>query len=818
MIKLSHLKHGRKFCISLLCALGMANAQAAINVTASADDGNVSANTLDDNLDTRWSANGSGQWIEYDLGATHTVDAVQIAFFRGDVRDATIDIQVSNDGGNWQTLFSGTPPTRTLAQQYFELDDTSARYVRIVGYGNSQNNWNSITELDVVTLASGENIALGKATSQSSTGYEGVSSRAVDGNTGGNWNQGSITHTNNEYQPWWQVDLGSVRSIDQVNLWNRTNCCSSRLSAFYVLVSDVPFASQTLSGALNQAGVSAYYFNDTAGSPTEINIDRTGRYVRVQLSGTNPLSLAEVEVIEGSEIVPPAPTGPDASWTFCAAEREQCAFSNVKEVAYGAGDSWNYSIELDGVTCNNTSLGDPVRGTVKSCWIRNAQQNYVAVRNLAELQNAISNSNQHIRMKRGVYEATALMSDNTTVFRFDGANNVLDFTGVTIQVPTKLLNSMSTQPIHSQVTYDVIGDNITFLNGTFENTYPNGQHDVTDFTAHNKNPDYWPARQMTEFRVWGNGVQFLNNTITVRGSYPYGYGDMLGKGAGSAVYLRKHAGVQISGDNVLIDGMKLTVLAFGHGIFMQGADNTVIKNSVVQGRMRLGADMYNDGPDSLMGAFNFEQQYPDHFVGLPIVRDLMYNLTEDGIRAYTQGTKLDGSVVRTGAITVEDTKVINMRGCITTPLASKPSYIKNVEIQGCSVGYALANNSDVINSRGDAGYGPLLHSTYDTRNNANVEITVTNIPSTGSHAFAYIAGSGHNITFLSDGSNPDVPREIRVGDTGDRWAGDPSYQDAANILLINETNQPVVLTETSRNITGESVGKVTDNGTGNSLD
>lgn len=817
MIKLSPLNLGRKFLLSVLCILGVAHVHAAIDVSASADDGNVPANTLDGNLGTRWSANGSGQWIQYDLGSTQTIDAVHIAFYRGDQRDAMIDIQVSNDSGNWQTLFSGTQANRTLALQEFDLENTDARYVRILGYGNSANSWNSITEFEVTTLSAGDNVALGKPTSQSSTGYEGVPSRAVDGNTSGNWRDGSITHTNSEYQPWWQVDLGSRKSIDYVSLWNRTNCCSSRLSAFYVLVSDVPFASQTLSEVLSQTGVSAYYFSGTAGSPTNIDIERVGRYVRVQLTGTNPLSLAEVEVIEGGEIVPPMPLGPDSSWTYCSAEREQCAFSNIQEVAYGIDQSWHYSVELDGVTCNNTHLGDAAPGKGKSCWVRNPQQSYVAVRSLTELQTAISNSNQHIRMKRGVYVASALMSDNTTVFKFDGANNTLDFTGVTLQVPTKLLNSMSTTPIHSQVTYDVIGDNITFLNGTFENIYPNGQHDVTDFTAHNKNPDYWPARQMTEFRVWGNGVQFLNNTITIRGSYPYGYGDMLGKGAGSAVYLRKHAGVQISGDNTLIDGMNLTVLAFGHGIFMQGADNTVIKNSVVQGRMRLGADMHADGPDSLMGQFNFEQQYPDYYVGVPIVSDLMYNLTEDGIRAYTQGTKLDGSVVRTGAITVEDTKVINMRGCITTPLASKPSYIKNVEIQGCSIGYALANSSDVINSRGDAGYGPLLHSTYDTRKNGNIEITVTNIPSTGSHALAYIAGSGHNIVFHSDGTTPDTPREIRVGDTGDRWENDPSYHDASNILLINETNQPVVLTETSNNITGESVGRVTDNGAGNSF-
>jgi hypothetical protein len=40
----------------------------------------------------------------------------------------------------------------------------------------------------------------------------GDASHAVDGNTYGNYMVGSVTHTNGENQPWWQVDLGSVQS------------------------------------------------------------------------------------------------------------------------------------------------------------------------------------------------------------------------------------------------------------------------------------------------------------------------------------------------------------------------------------------------------------------------------------------------------------------------------------------------------------------------------------------------------------------------------------------------------------------------------
>ncbi|MBI3070598.1 MAG: discoidin domain-containing protein [Deltaproteobacteria bacterium] len=128
------------------------------------------------------------------------------------------------------------------------------------------------------------NLARGKPTSQSSTGWGGTSNRAVDGNTSGQYGVNSTTHTQNDPQAWWQVDLGSLSHISSVAVWNRTDCCSARLANFDVKVSDDGQTWQS------------YYFGGQAGSPTRVNVGRTGRFVRVQLRGTNYLALAEVEV------------------------------------------------------------------------------------------------------------------------------------------------------------------------------------------------------------------------------------------------------------------------------------------------------------------------------------------------------------------------------------------------------------------------------------------------------------------------------------------------------------------------------------------
>ena len=103
-------------------------------------------NTLDNDLVTYWSDNGQGVWIQYDLGNAKTFQTVRIAWHKGDERSATFDIQTSNDGNYWQPVYSGeSSGTQLTLETYSFSDEITARYMRIVGYGNSINDWTSIT-------------------------------------------------------------------------------------------------------------------------------------------------------------------------------------------------------------------------------------------------------------------------------------------------------------------------------------------------------------------------------------------------------------------------------------------------------------------------------------------------------------------------------------------------------------------------------------------------------------------------------------------------------------------------------------------------
>ncbi|MEM7126592.1 MAG: putative Ig domain-containing protein, partial [Chloroflexota bacterium] len=143
------------------------------------------------------------------------------------------------------------------------------------------------------------NVALGQPASQSSTfsaPYSFDAANAVDGNIDGAQENNSISHTNADAEAWWEVDLGAFYNLDTIRIWNRTDCCEGNLSDFHVLVSDGPFTSQNLGRTITQPGVSDFHFSGTAGRTTNIVLDRTGRYIRIQLSGTNHLHLAEVQI------------------------------------------------------------------------------------------------------------------------------------------------------------------------------------------------------------------------------------------------------------------------------------------------------------------------------------------------------------------------------------------------------------------------------------------------------------------------------------------------------------------------------------------
>lgn len=153
------------------------------------------------------------------------------------------------------------------------------------------------------------NVALNKKATQSSNyiiSGKGTPSNAVDGNTDGNWQSNSVTHTisEGENNPWWTVDLGEVYDIYKIRIWNRTDCCAERLDNFKILVKSLP-AGEPWRGFISGTQ------RNSCSNPLTFEGKAEGRYVMIQL--VNPkgiLSLAEVEVYGTKAQSNQPPAGP----------------------------------------------------------------------------------------------------------------------------------------------------------------------------------------------------------------------------------------------------------------------------------------------------------------------------------------------------------------------------------------------------------------------------------------------------------------------------------------------------------------------------
>ncbi|HZR21665.1 MAG TPA: hypothetical protein VFE51_30565, partial [Verrucomicrobiae bacterium] len=152
------------------------------------------------------------------------------------------------------------------------------------------------------TSGAGINVALNGNATQSSTfvgnGFTNSASLAVDGNTDGSAFSASVAITGFEKNGWWQVDLGSIRNLRTVNVWGRSDTAFEQSSNLYLFVSDTPFLSGGLAATLAQSGVTSFYTPGYVGAPGVYSVNRTGRYLRVQLAGTGFLALTEVQAYE----------------------------------------------------------------------------------------------------------------------------------------------------------------------------------------------------------------------------------------------------------------------------------------------------------------------------------------------------------------------------------------------------------------------------------------------------------------------------------------------------------------------------------------
>ena len=213
-------------------------------------------------------------------------------------RNNNSEIQILDDSGTivaTQTIEAGD------VQSVYSLsfDNVHGRYVRV--QKKTAAGVLNIAEVQVMgwLLRNGQltqppsNLSrkVGTVASQSTTCWNGAASRAIDGNTNGQWGGNSVMHTCQEAAAWWMVDLGANKqyTITSVSIYNRSDCCVDRNYDSDIQILDesgtVVVATQSI-----EAGDVKSVYNLNFGSVM-------GRYVRVQKKSSGVLNIAEVKVI-----------------------------------------------------------------------------------------------------------------------------------------------------------------------------------------------------------------------------------------------------------------------------------------------------------------------------------------------------------------------------------------------------------------------------------------------------------------------------------------------------------------------------------------
>ncbi|MFB9057304.1 carbohydrate-binding protein [Mariniflexile ostreae] len=422
------------------------------------------------------------------------------------------------------------------------------------------------------------------------------------------------------------------------------------------------------------------------------------------------------------------------------------------------------------------------------------------VGSLAEFRTAVQNSNQNIVFTAGNYNLEDLPS-GSRVITCSGSNNIIDMTGVRIKT---LVGSIR------EVYFVISGDNNELRNGAIEDYYQSGLEEVTDFSAYNNDRAHlaYGLKGDPVMSITGNGNLVDGLEMIVKGSFPYGYGSQYGIGSTNTFGLNKRCGILITGvdgggvGNTL-DSVTMYHYAFGHGIFMQnGATETIIKNCYVEGRMRLSDDMYNDTETyDLPYLTNYTFPSGEDYRTLPFVEsypipyDVMYPLSEDGIRSYNN----------TGSVTVENCTVKQMRGGIRLYLASSATVINSKAIDCGDTNFNLPSGGTIAGSSGNFSFAPLSDFRLN-RSNQNIEMTIIPSPNAiGPHNLADVQGNGHNIVFHRTDGPLDTSETRAIVVSGN------------NSTITNETEYDIVLESSTSGNTIKSCGggTVTDHGTNN---
>lgn len=445
---------------------------------------------------------------------------------------------------------------------------------------------------------------------------------------------------------------------------------------------------------------------------------------------------------------------------------------------------------------------------------------FTMVSSLSGMISAMAKSNVKVALAPGNYKLdegdTGLFTSQTlpnggganTLFPVNGANSHYDFRCASIEFDTDLWRQFGGNEV---IQLRTVGNYNTISNLTIE--------DIGDTS-----PSGGALGVMMDGR--DNVIEGLVHTL--RGSQPYGLGDAYGKGGGAVLSHQKHSSVLIRGLRNTLRQSTIYNYSYGHSVFMQGSDDTLIEGVYVQGELRSTDSMLaaNDNRFSLADAraasVNFMTEW-----GYRLPSGYWMSLQEGGIRAYNGGnTIIDGQIYErpAGSVTVLDSVVRNTRTGVTLVHAKGTKYVENTTIIGCEQGFSIGSG-DIVDSYADADVGPVITFAYSSDRGVTADITI--LPTDGSKngwgALAFIGGSNHDITLRSNDRNVNQNLDVVLSGNKESIRHLQGSLESQNQLTLsnsevnNLTDFPMIINDQASGVSGQSNGDISGKTSGNSI-
>ncbi len=445
----------------------------------------------------------------------------------------------------------------------------------------------------------------------------------------------------------------------------------------------------------------------------------------------------------------------------------------------------------------------------------------IEVEDIVALQPYLKQSNVNVVVKPGTYRVTAADMKagkftaasevdegkfRSVLFLVEGDNSTYDFTDVTVEIESEVFTNLN--PKYTEfINVQTLGNNNVVKNLRLV--------DIAEFTDA-------PNIGCTNIMLDGSFNRIEGVQLYSKGSSPYGYGELFGKGGKNVIRHHKHCGCLVRGFKNHVLNCRIIHRAYGHCLFMQAADCPIIEGCYIESVMTT--------TDKILAEKGTEAEAVGFmtYFGYKIPAGYTIACSEEGIRAYNGGsTMIDGVRYTRGTSnpTILNCYVKNARAGVTLTHATGTKYVEGCTVIGCERGFCIGTGN-IVNCKADTQYGPALGVDYERDRGTIADVTLLPnvgepMSGNGSKHAAIIIGNNHKITLRRGDGFKEFEEDLLINIGGDnRTIGllnkDQNY-NANNIEIINETGYTIVLDDNTSNITGTTKGKVEDHGENNNL-